>query len=256
MASDPDFMLSLARGLAVIRAFGEGKPQLSIREIALATGFSRAAARRCLHTLITLGYASGHDGVYELTPATLSLASNYLGSTSIARVAQPILERVSQQLHEASSVAVLDGDDIVYVARVPTSRIMTVTISVGTRFPAYATSMGRVMLAGLPAQDLEAYLAKVRLERLTARTVTTVAALLAEINRARSQGWALVDQELEEGLRSVAAPIRDRTGRTVAALNISAAASRNSIESIRRALVPPLVAAAARIEADLPAGRF
>ena len=133
---------------------------------------------------------------------------------------------------------------------------MTVTISVGTRFPAYATSMGRVMLAGLPQEDLDAYLAKVRLERLTARTVTTAAALLTEINRARSQGWALVDQELEEGLRSVAAPIRDRTGRTVAALNISAAASRNSIESIRRTLVPPLVAAAARIEADLPARRF
>src|SRR5262245_1863449 len=124
--SDPDFMLSLARGLAVIRAFGEGKPQLSIREVALATGVSRAAARRCLHTLITLGYATGADGLYELTPATLSLASNYLGSTSVARVAQPILERVSAQLHESSSVAVLDGDDIVYVPRAAVRRMRSI----------------------------------------------------------------------------------------------------------------------------------
>src|SRR6476659_3585838 len=149
MASDPDFMLSLARGLAVIRAFGEGKPQLSIREIALATGFSRAAARRCLHTLITLGYASGNDGLYELTPATLSLASNYLGSSSIARLAQPVLERVSHQLHESSSVAVLDGDDIVYVARAAVKRILSIGLAVGSRLPAATTSLGRVLIANL-----------------------------------------------------------------------------------------------------------
>jgi IclR family pca regulon transcriptional regulator len=146
---------------------------------------------------------------------------------------------------------VLDGDDIVYVARVPVSRIMTVAINVGTRFPAYATSMGRVILAGLPDADLEAYLARVRLDRLSPHTVATREALRAELTRVRSQGWALVDQELEEGLRSVAAPLRDRAGRVVAAVNLSVHASRTSAEQVRRVLVPPLLATAARIEADL-----
>jgi len=141
---------------------------------------------------------------------------------------------------------------VVYVARVPTSRIMTVAISVGTRFPAYATSMGRVLLAGLPDEEFEAYLAKVRLDRLTPRTVGSVGALRTELVRVRAQGWAIVDQELEEGLRAVAAPIRDRTGRTVAAINVSAHASRTPVESVRRRLLPPLLATAARIEADLP----
>ncbi|MEV4511952.1 IclR family transcriptional regulator C-terminal domain-containing protein [Dactylosporangium sp. NPDC049525] len=252
----PDFVQSLERGLAVIRAFNAARPELTLTEVAAATGVTRAAARRFLLTLGELGYVRNDGRQFSLTPRVLELGYAYLSGLSLPAVAEPHLESLVAEVNESSSVSVLDGDDIVYVARVPTSRIMTVTISVGTRFPAYATSMGRVMLAGLPPDDLEAYLAKVRLERLTARTVTTTAALLTEINRARSQGWALVDQELEEGLRSVAAPIRDRTGRTVAALNISAAASRNSVESIRRTLVPPLVATAARIEADLPARRF
>ena len=149
-------------------------------------------------------------------------------------------------------MSVLDGGDVVYVARVPTSRIMTVAISVGTRFPAYATSMGRVLLAGLDADDLEAYLSTVRLDRLTPRTVPSVPALRAELTRVRAQGWAIVDQELEEGLRAVAAPIRDRTGRTVAAVNVSAHASRTPIAAVRRDLLPPLLATAARIAADLP----
>jgi IclR family transcriptional regulator, pca regulon regulatory protein len=146
---------------------------------------------------------------------------------------------------------VLDGHATVYVARVPVSRIMTVAISVGTRFPAYATSMGRVLLAGLPEDALESYLGSVRLDRLSPRTVSTPDALRAELGRVRRQGWALVDQELEEGLRSVAAPLRDRAGRVVAAVNLSAHASRTSAEKVRRDLVPPLLATAARIEADL-----
>jgi IclR family transcriptional regulator, pca regulon regulatory protein len=160
------------------------------------------------------------------------------------------------EVNESSSISVLDGDDVVYIARVPTSRIMTVTISVGTRFPAYATSMGRVLLAGMCDEDLDAYLAKVQMDRLTPQTVPTPTALRAELVRVRAQGWALVDQELEEGLRSVAAPIRDRTGKTIGAINVSAAATRKSLESIRRELVPPLLATAARIEADLPSRRF
>jgi IclR family pca regulon transcriptional regulator len=170
-------------------------------------------------------------------------------------VAEPHLEALVQEVNESSSVSVLDRGDVVYVARVPTSRIMTVAISVGTRFPAYATSMGRVLLAGLSDEDLDAYLAGVTLDKLTPRTVLSSSALRNEVMRVRAQGWALVDQELEEGLRAVAAPIRDRSGRVVAAVNVSAHAARTSLEAVRRDLIPPLVAAAARISADLPAGR-
>jgi IclR family transcriptional regulator, pca regulon regulatory protein len=157
------------------------------------------------------------------------------------------------EVNESSSVSVLDGNDVVYVARVPVSRIMTVAISVGTRFPAYATSMGRVLLAGMSEVDLEAYLAKVEIQRLTPRTLTSLPALRAELAKVRTQGFALVDQELEEGLRSVAAPIRDRAGRVIGAVNISSHASRTSLESMRRTLIPPLLATAARISADIPA---
>ena len=148
-------------------------------------------------------------------------------------------------------MSVLDGEDIVYVARVPTARIMTVSINVGTRFPAYATSMGRVLLARLPDEELEAYLGAVELRPLSPKTVTSRDALRAALAKVREQGWALVDQELEEGLRSVAAPIRDRSGATIAAVNLSAHASRLTIEAARRGLVPALLATAERIEADL-----
>jgi IclR family pca regulon transcriptional regulator len=154
-------------------------------------------------------------------------------------------------VHESSSVSVLDGDDIVYVARVPTSRIMRVSINLGTRFPAYATSMGRVLLAWLEPEALDAYLERVELRRLSTRTITTEAALRAELERVRAQGWVMVDQELEEGLRSVAVPIRDRSGTVVAAANIGAHASRTPADVMRRELLPPLLATAARIEADL-----
>ncbi len=248
----PDFVQSLERGLAVIRAFDADHPELTLSEVAAATGVTRAAARRFLLTLAELGYVRSNGRFFSLSPRVLELGYAYLSSLSLPDVAEPHLEALVAEVNESSSVSVLDGDDVVYVARVPVSRIMTVAISVGTRFPAYATSMGRVLLAGLPDVEQEGYLAKVTLERLTAKTVRSVSALRAELARVRAQGWALVDQELEEGLRAVAAPIRDRSGRTVAAVNVSAAASRTSVESIRRTLVPPLLAAAARIEADLP----
>jgi IclR family pca regulon transcriptional regulator len=249
MASDPDFMLSLARGLAVIRAFGEGKPQLSIREIALATGFSRAAARRCLHTLITLGYAAGHDGVYELTPATLSLASNYLGSTSVARLAQPVLERVSGQLHESSSVAVLDGDDIVYIARAATRRILSIGLAVGSRLPAATTSLGRVLIANLDEAARARVLARVKLTRHTPRTIVDKNELRAEIDRVRAQGYAIVDQELEIGLRSMAVPIVGAGRRVVAAMNVGVSAGRADRQTLQKEFLPVLQRAAAEIGA-------
>jgi len=249
----PDFVQSLERGLAVIRAFDRAHPELTLSEVATATGVARAAARRFLLTLVDLGYVRNDGRFFSLTPRVLELGYAYLSTLSLPEVAEPHLEALVAEVNESSSVSVLDGTDIVYVARVPVSRIMTVAINVGTRFPAYATSMGRVLLAGLPEEDLAAYLADFAGERFTARTIASAAALRAEIQRVRARGWSIVDQELEEGLRAVAAPIRDRAGRTVAAVNVSAHASRSSLESMRRDLVPPLLAAAARISADLPA---
>ncbi|MCA2217409.1 IclR family transcriptional regulator domain-containing protein [Jidongwangia harbinensis] len=256
MERSPDFVQSLERGLAVIRAFDRSRPELTLSEVAVATGVTRAAARRFLLTLADLGYVRNDGRFFSLSPRVLELGYAYLSSLSLPEVAGPHLEALVAEVGESSSVSVLDGCDIVYVARVPVSRIMTVAISVGTRFPAYVTSMGRVLLAGLPDADLEDHLRGLSVERLTPRTVTSPRALRAEIQRVRAQGWSLVDQELEEGLRAVAAPIRDRAGRTMAAVNVSAHASRTSLESIRRDLVPPLLATAARISADLPsAGR-
>jgi IclR family pca regulon transcriptional regulator len=247
MATDPDFMLSLARGLAVIRAFGDGKPQLSIREIALATGVSRAAARRCLHTLMTLGYATGTDGVYELTPATLSLASNYLGATSIARLAQPVLERVSSQLHESTSVAVLDGDDIVYIARAAVRRILSIGLAVGSRLPAPSTSLGRVLIAHLDDAARARVVARAKLIRHTPRTIVDKNDLRAELDRVKTQGYAIVDQELELGLRSMAVPIVGPGRRVVAAMNVGVSAGRADKQTLLREFLPVLQQAAADI---------
>ena len=254
-ARAPHFVQSLERGLAVIRAFDEHNAELTLSDVARSTGLTRAAARRFLLTLSDLGYVHTDGRWFTLSPRVLELGYAYLSSQSLPEVAEPHLERLVAEVHESSSVSVLDGEDIVYVARVPTARIMAVSINVGTRFPAYATSMGRVLLSCLPDEELEAYLQRVELRPLSPRTVTSREALRAELAKARTQGWALVDQELEEGLRSIAAPIRDRGGRTVAAVNLSAHASRMSIENGRRKLVPPLLATAARIEADLRAAR-
>ncbi|GAA3840404.1 IclR family transcriptional regulator C-terminal domain-containing protein [Sphaerisporangium flaviroseum] len=246
-----EYVQSLARGLAVIRAFDATSPELTLSEVARATGLTRAAARRFLLTLVELGYVRTDGRLFALSPRVLELGYAYLSSMSLPEVALPHLERLVAEVHESASVSVLDVSDIVYVARVPTTRIMRVTISIGTRFPAHCTSMGRVLLAWLPPAELEAYFTGATLERHTARTVTSRDALTAELERVRSQGWSMVDQELEEGLRSLAAPIRGRSGQVVAAVNISSHASRTTIESARRDLLPPLLATAARIEADL-----
>jgi IclR family pca regulon transcriptional regulator len=245
------FVQSLERGLAVIRAFDADHPELTLSDVARATDLTRAAARRFLLTLTDLGYVRTDGRRFSLTARVLELGYSYLSALTLPEVAAPHLERLVAEIRESSSVSVLDGDDVVYVARVPTSRIMRVAINVGTRFPAYATSMGRVQLAGLPGEELESYLARADLRRLTAHTLSTPDALRAELDRIRAQGWALVDQELEEGLRSIAAPIRDRSRRVVAAVNVSAHASRASKETVRKTLLPPLLEAAARIEADL-----
>ena len=244
------FVQSLERGLSVIRAFDAESPELTLSEVARATGLTRAAARRFLLTLSELGYVRSTGRHFALTPRVLELGYAYLSSLTLPEVAAPHLERLVAEVDESSSISVLDGDDIVYVARVPTSRIMRVAINVGTRFPAYATSMGRVLLAGLGDAALDDVLAGVELEPLRRGRSPAPAALRAELDRVRAQGWALVDQELEEGLRSLAAPIRDRDGEVVAAVNVSTSASRSSLERMRRVLLGPLLGAAAAIEAD------
>jgi IclR family pca regulon transcriptional regulator len=249
---DGAFVQSLERGLLVIRALSSPEPQ-ALSEVARTTGLSRAAARRFLLTLEQLGYVRQAAGRFALTPRVLELGYAFLSSLSLPEVAQPHLERLAEQVQESSSVSVLDGDDVVYVARVPIRRIMSVAISVGTRFPAYATSMGRVLLAGLPDEEVAAALSRADLRRLTARTTTSRQALHEEIARVRRQGYAIVDEELEAGLRSVAVPIDDAAGKVTAAVNLSVQASRTSVADLRRRLLPPLREAAAAIERDLGA---
>lgn len=246
-----DYVQTLARGLAVIRAFNAEHPELTLSEVAKETSLTRAAARRFLLTLTDLGYVRADGRHFALTPRVLELGFAYLSSLSLPEVAQPHLERLVAELQESASVAVLDGTDVVYISRVATARIMRVAINIGTRFPAAITSMGRALLAGLPPAELDERLAGIELRAYTPHSVTDEKRLRAELDRVRSQGWAFVDQELEEGLRSVAVPVRDSTGKVVAALNVSSTTSRTTLDSARRDLLPPLLATAARIEADL-----
>lgn len=247
----PDYVQSLARGLAVIRAFDAGHPRRTLSEVAKATELTRATARRFLLTLVELGYVRTDGSLFWLTPRVLELGYSYLSALGLPEVAGPHLEALADQVHESTSVSILDGEDIVYIARVPVSRIMTVSITIGTRFPAFGTSMGRVLLAGLPGSAFEKYLAEVTLTPLTDRTVLTADRLREEVRKTREAGYCLVDQELEEGLRSMAAPIRDHTGTVCAAVNISTHAARYTADSIRSDLLPPLLATAAAISTDL-----
>jgi IclR family transcriptional regulator, pca regulon regulatory protein len=248
-----DFVQSLDRGLAVIRAFGPDRERLSLSDVAKATGLTRAAARRFLLTLVSLGYVRNDGREFSLRPRVLELGYAYLSGLSLPDVAAPHMEELVARLHESSSISVLDGQHVVYVVRVPTKRIMTVAISVGTRFPAYATSMGRVLLAALPEEELARYLAAATLTPLTARTVTDPARLRELLGDVARQGYAIVDQELEEGLRAVAAPIRGASDVGTAAINVSAHASRVSMAALREQILPVLLETAAQIEADLRA---
>src|SRR5215467_5833303 len=250
-ARNSEFVQSLDRGLAVIRAFGPDRERLSLSEVARATGLTRAAARRFLLTLVKLGYVRSDGRAFSLRPKVLELGYAYLSGLALPDVAEPHLEELSAKLHESSSISVLDGHHIVYVARVATKRIMTVAISVGTRFPAYAASMGRVLLAGLSEEELDKYLAEATFEAFTSQTVTDPAQLREIVHEVAEQGYAIVDEELEEGLRAIAAPIHDSTGAVTAAINVSTHASRLSHEAMLVQVRPALLETAALIEADL-----
>lgn len=249
---DPNFMTSLARGLLVIQAFTPRTPQMTIAQLSVRTGISRAAVRRCLYTLSKLGFAGVEEGArYALRPHMLALSNSYSSSNSLSTAAQPVLERMSAVLRENFSVATLDGDEIVYIARSNVSRVMSDTLHIGSRLPAYCTSMGRVLLAYLPGDRLEQYLARVDLVPYTARTVSSVEKLRISLDNVRRQGHALVDQEYELGLRSLAVPVHSPAGRVVATINLSGSAPRISVYEMHTRFLPHLRNAASELGAFL-----
>jgi IclR family pca regulon transcriptional regulator len=238
------YVQSFARGLAVIRAFDATRPEQTLTDVAAATGLTRAGARRILLTLQTLGYVEAEGRLFRLTPKILDLGFAYLTSMPFWNLAEPVMEQLSAQVHESCSAAVLDRTEIVYVLRVPTHKIMTINLSIGSRLPAYCTSMGRVLLAALDEETLETTLNSAPLYAHTPRTVTDKEELKKLIAQVRRQGWAIVDQELEGGLISLSAPIRNRQGRVIAAMNISGNAQRNSAKQMVKAFLEPLQHAA------------
>lgn len=252
----PHYLRSLARGLAVLVALGSKRGGMTLSAVAEATGLPRATARRALITLREQGYVDCLDPegrLFAPLPSVLELGYARLCGRTVEDLVRPHLLELSRRVHESASVAVLRGPEISYVARVATSRIMQAAITVGTRFPAYATSMGRVLLAGLPDAQREARIAATDLRALTRFTVTDPAVLAETLRRVAADGYALVDQELEEGLRSMAAPVRDHRGRVVAAVNVSMHAGRVDADHAREVVLPALTATAERISADLAA---
>jgi IclR family transcriptional regulator, pca regulon regulatory protein len=248
-----EFVQSLDRGLAVIRAFGPEHDRLTLSEVARETGLTRAAARRFLLTLVALGYVRTDGKAFSLGPRVLELGYSYLSSMSLPEVAAHHIEALVADVKESSSISVLDGEDVVDIVRVPAKRIMTVSVPVGTRFRAHASSKGRVLLAFLPPEDLDRFLSSAKLDPLTDHTETDPDRLRHLLVKVRSQGYALVDQEVEEGVRSVAVPLHDARGAVIAAMNVSSYASRVSVGAVRQEVLPRLLAAAEQIDADLRA---
>ncbi|MFK0224967.1 IclR family transcriptional regulator C-terminal domain-containing protein [Streptomyces sp. NPDC090303] len=245
------FLQSLARGLDVLRAFASVRGPARLSELARLTGLPRATARRSLITLRHLGYVREEPEGFVLLPRVLELGHARLSGLSLPEIATPHLVALVLRVHESASVAVLDGDDIRYVARVASTRIMHIDITVGTRLPAYATSMGRVLLGALPAAERAERLGRITPEALTPRTVTSRTGLDEAVTATAARGYGWVEQELEEGLRSLAVPVTDGTGRVVAAVNVALHAGRGPAEASLAALLPALRETAARISTDL-----
>jgi IclR family pca regulon transcriptional regulator len=244
-SSDRDFIRSLDHGLAVLEAFSATRQSLTVSQAAEATGLTRATARRVLLTLQRLGFVRDDDGrEFALTPRVLRLGYSYLSSLDLRELAEPVMAELGERTGESVSLTVLDGADAVYVARVSTKRVMALTTKVGSRVPAYATSMGRVLLSQLPPERLDAYFRQVRLAQLTRSTVTDERRLREILDGVRHQGWSLVDEELEDGLRSIAAPIRDADGEVTTALTICGHAGRVTVDQLRDDFLPQLLRAA------------
>jgi IclR family pca regulon transcriptional regulator len=244
----PDFVQSLARGLSIVRAFDREHPALTLSEVALRVGLARAAARRCLLTLQHLGYVGARGRSFFLLPRVLELGYSYLSSLDLTDLAQRPMEDLSRQTGQSCSMAVLDAHDIVYVVRVPARRIMSIALNVGARLPAFATSMGRVVLADLAAESLERWLGGLQPRAITVHTKATPSALRDELARVRQQGYALVAQELELGLLSIAVPVRGVNGRAIAGLNVSMPYTDSGRQVAVRTLLPALRTAQTAIE--------
>lgn len=250
--TDPSFMTSLARGLAVIQAFSEQRRSLTIAQISHRTGIPRAAVRRCLYTLRQLGYVDAEANNFSLKPKILTLGYSYLSSTPLTLSAQPCLNSISRQLNESCSLAVLDDNEVLYIARSATSRVMSVALNTGSRLPAYCTSLGRVLLAHLSEDDLQTYFGRVELQAHTDRTVVSPKRLLEILRGVRESGYALVKEELEIGLCSIAVPVRGASGSVIAALNVGAQATRVSPSKMKQEFLPVLLRAAQELSVLLP----
>ncbi|GAA5156262.1 MULTISPECIES: IclR family transcriptional regulator domain-containing protein [Amycolatopsis] len=248
---DPDVIDSVEKAFRLLQSFSAERPAMTVSSAAAATGLTRATARRILLTLQRLGFAETDGREFRLTAGVLRLGYGYLAALPFWEHAQPHMRALSDELREASSMATLDGGEIVYVARVPAPRSMSITLNVGSRLPAYPTSMGRVLLAALPDDELRSYLDTAELRRLTPHTTTDAGKLRAELRRVREQGYAVVDGEREEGVRSAAAPVRGSGGQVLAALNVSANAARVTLDELRDVFVPRLLETAEAISRDI-----
>lgn len=248
--ASPDFIEAVARGLDVIRAFQPGQQVMTLASVAATAGLARPTARRMLLTLQQLGYVRGTDGGFELTPRVLELGMSYILSRGLWEVARPHLEALVAQTHESSSIAQLDGPDIVYVARVAVPKIITLAVTIGTRFPAMQTSLGKVLLAALPPEEAERVLAEPSRSGIAARWQPDAAERAAELRDVRARGWSLTDQQLAPGIRSVAAPLRDGSGRVIAAVNVTVHAAETAVEVLTGEYLPLLLRTAGVISAD------
>ena len=248
---EADFVQSLARGLLVIRSFNEDNRRQTLSDVARRTGLNRATARRLLLTLAELGYVSAEDRQFSLAPPVLQLGYAYLSALGARAIAQPFLETLAEKFNESCSMTALDGTHVVYVARVPTKRIFSLALGIGSRLPAYVTSMGRVLLSELSEEEVDQVLVNSDLIALTEKTITDPDLIKLELKKAKTQGWYVLDEELELGIRAVAAPIRGESGRVVGAINVSTPGARTTKTTIHRDIVPALLATAGEISAAM-----
>jgi IclR family transcriptional regulator, pca regulon regulatory protein len=248
---DKEFMATLAKGLALLGSFDKQRPAMTLSEAAKVTGFSRATARRILRTLAELGYVVQSGREFSLSSGILKLGFAYLATQNWIEQAAPLMRQLSEEFHESCSAAILEGAEIVYVARFPARRIMSVTLAVGTRLPAFHTSLGRIQLGFLDDAELWCRLRSLRIEAFTPSTITDVQALYERVRQDHVQGFAIVDEELERGLRSIAVPVVDRAGEPIAGLNISTHSTRTTRNEMRDRFLPRLRAVAEQISASV-----
>lgn len=246
-----EFVTALERGLVVLLALCQGPERMTLTQVAEAVGLTRGTARRFLLTLQTLHYVDGDGKYFWPTPKVLQFSNAYLASNSLAEAARPVIRRLTETLGESSSMATLDGSDVVYIARVETHRIFSSGLDVGSRLPAFCSSLGRVLLSGMSDAELDAFLASAPMAAMTPRTITDPKRLAARIREIRKAGYAVIDGEVELGVRSIAVPVLDRSGRIIAALNVGTSAARASLDTMKKTFLPALRGAAAEIEATL-----